>query len=410
MTVSRRELLGLAALLPGFGGLAHVSPTRGSGNRLPPPTAADDEVAWEAVARQFVIDGLHLNTGTYGACPLPVLEATIHHLRSFERITRQEHPDLDALHRGLEEFLGAWTGSVAVVRNTTEAMNIVAGALDLEPGDEILTTTHEHIGGRCCWEMHAARHGTVLRLFEPPLDPPDDEALVQAWLAQVATRTKVLSLSHVLFTTGMVQPVARLVREARGRGIVTVVDGAHPPGMMPLDIRAIDADYYASSPHKWLLAPKGTGLLVTRPDRLERTWPLVASGDWQAPDWRRFEHVGTGNESLLAGLVAALAFHRAVGKAAIEERLRHLGQLLHDALDRVPGVRIVSPRAAALRSPMVSFTKDGTTAQAMQARLGAAGIRTRRIQEMGYEYLRLSPHIYVLPRDIERAVGMIASA
>ncbi len=407
MTVSRRDLLGLVATLPGFGALAAAPLPRGAGNRWSVPTAADDEPAWESVARQFVIDGVHLNTGTYGACPLPVLEATIHHLRAFERITRQEHPDQDALHRGLETLLGAWPGSVAIVRNTTEAMSIVAGAMDLEPGDEILTTTHEHIGGRCCWELHAARHGSVLRTFAPPLDPPDDDALVRAWLDQVTPRTRVLSLSHVLFTTGMIQPVARLVREARARGIVAVVDGAHPPGMMPLDLQAIDADYYASSPHKWLLAPKGTGLLVTRPDRLERTWPLVASGDWQARDHRRFEHVGTANESLLAGLAAALAFHHAVGKAAIEARLRHLGNLLHAAVSGVPGVRVVSPRAAALRSPMVAFTRDGTTAQAMQARLGAAGFRTRRIQEMGYEYLRLSPHVYVLPRDIERAVGLV---
>jgi selenocysteine lyase/cysteine desulfurase len=410
MSVSRRELLALAAALPGFAGLASAAP-RGRTTALPPRAArADDEPAWEAVARQFVIDGLHFNTGTYGACPLPVLEATLHHLRAFERITRQEHPDLPALHAGLESLVGAWPGSLAIVRNTTEAMSIVAGSLDLAPGDEILTTTHEHIGGRCCWELHAARHGTALRLFTPPLDPPDEDALVAAWLAAIGPRTRVLSISHVLFTTGMVQPVARLVREARARGIVAVVDGAHPPGMMPLDLQAIDADYYASSTHKWLLAPKGTGLLVTRPGRLASTWPLVASGDWQAPDVRRFEHVGTINESLLAGLAAALAFHHAVGKTAIEGRLRHLGDLLHAAIADLPGVRVVSPRAPAMRSPMVSFTMQGATAQALQARLGAAGVRTRRIQEMGYEYLRLSPHVYVLPRDIERVVGLIGRA
>lgn len=407
MTLSRRDLLALSASLPGFTWLRSVPRVRGEAMHVASGGAEPD---WEAVARQFVIDGLHLNTGTYGACPLPVLEATIHHLRSFERITRQEHPDVAALHAELESFLGAWPGSVAVVRNTTEAMSIVANAIDLAPGDEILTTTHEHIGGRCCWELHAARRGSVLRTFDPPLDPPDDDALVASWLREVTPRTRVMSISHVLFTTGMVQPVARLVREARSRGILAVIDGAHPPGMLPLDLRAIDADYYASSPHKWLLAPKGTGVLVTRPDRLERTWPLVASGDWQAMDARRFEHVGTINESVVAGLVAALAFNRAVGKVAVEARLRHLGDLLFDALREVRGVRIVSPRAAAMRSPMVSFVKEGTTAQAMQAQLAARGIRTRRIQESGFEYLRLSPHVYVMPRDIERVVGLIAGA
>jgi isopenicillin-N epimerase len=262
MSISRREALALAATLPGFGWLREARVPMPQAT--PRPSAAPD---WEAIADQFVIDGIHLNTGTYGSCPLPVLEATIHHLRAYERMTTQEHPDLVALHAALERFLGAWPGSVAVVGNTTEAMNVVANALDLGPGDEVLTTTHEHIGGRCCWELQAARRGAVLRTFAPPLDPDDDEALLAAWEGEVTPRTRVLSISHVLFTTGMIQPAARLVRLARERGIVSVVDGAHPPGMLALDLQALDADYYASSPHKWLLAPKGTGLLVTRPDR-----------------------------------------------------------------------------------------------------------------------------------------------
>lgn len=408
MRLSRRDLVALAALLPGFGALPRSA--LAAAERGPPPRAprSDAEADWERIARQFVTDGLHLNTGTYGSCPLPVLEATIHHLRAFERMIGQEHPDLEALHTGLEAFLGAWPGSVAIVRNTTEAMNIVANGIALSPGDEVLTTTHEHIGGFCCWELQAARRGAVVRTFDPPLDPADDDTLVAAWQARITPRTRVLSISHVLFTTGLIQPVARLVRLARERGIITVIDGAHPPGMLALDLRAIDADYYASSPHKWLLAPKGTGLLVTHPDRLAATWPLVASGDWQATDRRRFEHAGTTNESLVAGLAAALAFHQAIGREAIETRVRALATWLFDALDAVPGVRLVSPRGAAHRSAMVSFTMDGTTAEALQQRLGRERIRTRRIAEHGYEYLRLSTHINVLPVDLERTVAVVA--
>ena len=407
--ITRRELLALGAALPGFGGVARAhaiaSPPRVA--PLRPPRSEPD---WEALRHQFVIEGVHLNTGTYGACPIPVLEATIHHLRAFERITRQEHPDLPALHAALERFLGAWPGSVAIVRNTTEAMNIVANGITLAPGDEVLTTTHEHIGGRCCWELLAARRGVVLRTFDPPLDPADEDELVAAWVRQITPRTRVLSISHVLFTTGMIQPVARLVRLARERGIISVIDGAHPPGMLALDLQAIDADYYASSPHKWLLAPKGTGLLVTRPDRLATTWPLIASGDWEADDGRRFEHAGTGNESLVAGLAAAVAFQEALGREVIEARARGLATALHEALVRVPGVHVVSPRSSRFRSAMVAFTREGTTAEALQRHLGRAGFRTRRIAEFGLEYLRLSTHLYVLPRDLERAVALVADA
>jgi len=409
MPLTRRELLALGAMVPGFRGLAHarLPSERPSGERPPrwPPAGEPD---WEALQHQFVIAGTHLNTGTYGACPIPVLEATIHHLRAFERITRQEHPDLDGLHASLASFLGAWPGSVAIVRNTTEAVNVVAHGLTLAEGDEVLMTSHEHIGGHCAWDMLAARHGTTCRTFDPPLDPHDADELHDAWVGAIGPRTRVMLISHVLFTTGMIQPVARLVRTARERGIISVIDGAHPPGMLRLDLAAIDADYYATSPHKWLLAPKGTGLLITRPDRLHSTWPLIASGDWERDDHRRFEHVGTSNESLVAGLAAAVQFQEALGRDVIEHRARSLATSLYGMLAEVKGVRLVSPRNGELRSAMVSFTKDGVGAERLQGVLGAAGFRTRRIAEFGYEYLRLSTHLYVLPRDLERAVEVIA--
>ncbi|HET9066477.1 MAG TPA: aminotransferase class V-fold PLP-dependent enzyme [Gemmatimonadales bacterium] len=407
--ITRRELLALGAMLPGFQGLAEARSLAGFRRRDPTPLQPPaGEPDWEALQQQFVIAGTHLNTGTYGACPIPVLEATIHHLRAFERITRQEHPDLDALHASLERFLGAWPGSVAIVRNTTEAINVVAHGMTLAEGDEVLMTSHEHIGGHCAWEMLAARRGTTCRTFDPPLDPTDPDALHDAWVRAIGPRTRVLLISHVLFSTGMIQPVAQLVRTARARGMVSVIDGAHPPGMLQLDLTALDADYYATSPHKWLLAPKGTGLLITRPDRLTTTWPLIASGDWERDDHRRFEHVGTSNESLVAGLAAAVQFQEAIGRAAIERRARSLATALYGMLAEVKGVRLVSPRNEELRSAMVSFTKDGVGADRLQGALGAAGFRTRRISEFGYEYLRLSTHLYVLPRDLERAVEVIA--
>lgn len=410
MTVTRRELLALAAAMPAFRGLARAPlPARPRGP-LPHDAAPDDEAAWERIGEQFVIEGTHLNTGTVGSSPLPVIEATIHHLRAFERMIGQEAVDGVALHAELEAFLGAWPGSVAIVRNTTEAMSLVAAGIDLQAGDEVVSTTHEHIGGRCCWELLAKRRGVVYRTFTPPLNPSSEAELAAAWMAQVTPRTKVFSISHVLFSTGMLQPVRALVRMARERGIITVIDGAHPPGLLELNLRDLDADFYASSPHKWLLAPKGTGLLVVRPDRMATTWPLIGSGDWAATDIKRFEHVGTSNESLLAGLRAAVQFQQAIGRRAIEQRARGLATRLHAMLSRLPRVEIVSPSRSELRSAMVAFRMEGTTAQALQGYLGAQRIRTRRIAESNLEYLRLSTHIYTFPRDLERTVALLKDA
>ncbi|MBL0179802.1 MAG: aminotransferase class V-fold PLP-dependent enzyme [Gemmatimonadetes bacterium] len=410
MTITRRDLLALAAAMPAFRGLANAPlPTRARG-ALPHDAAPDDEAAWERIGQQFVIEGTHLNTGTVGSSPLPVIEATIHHLRAFERMIGQEAVDGVALHAELEAFLGAWPGSVAVVRNTTEAMSIVAAGIDLQAGDEVVSTTHEHIGGRCCWELLAKRRGVVYKTFTPPLNPMSEAELAAAWMAQVTPRTRVFSISHVLFSTGMMQPVRALVRMARERGIITVIDGAHPPGLLELNLRDLDADFYASSPHKWLLAPKGTGLLIVRPDRMATTWPLIGSGDWAATDIKRFEHVGTSNESLLAGLRAAVQFQQTIGRRAIELRARGLATQLHTMLAKLPRVEIVSPTRPEFRAGMVAFRMAGTTAQALQGYLGAQRIRTRRIAESNLEYLRLSTHIYTFPRDLERTVALLKDA
>ena len=396
--------------MPAFGGLRFAPLAAASEEPLPASHRANDEAAWRRIAREFLINGTHLNTGTYGASPISVINALVQHLRAFERMIGQEPVDYAALKRELEAFLHAWPGSVAILRNTTEAMNIVAAGIALNPGDEILSTTHEHIGGRCCWELLAKRHGVSYRTFAPPLDPANDDELLTAWQSAVSPRTRVLSISHVLFSTGMIQPVARLVQWARARNIITVIDGAHPPGMLVTDIQAIDADFYATSTHKWLLGPKGTGLLIVRPDRMTSTWPLIGSGDWDKPDISRFEHVGTINESLIAGLRAAIAFQNRIGRAAIEQRARSLATQLHEMLSTNPRIHIHSPRNPHLRSAMVAFTMEGTTAEALQALLGRARIRVRRVSEFGYEYVRMSTQVYVLPSQLEKAVAVLRTA
>ena len=407
MTLSRRDLLTLAVAMPGFSWLARVPlPTRSEGP-IPRAPGPADEPAWERIANEFVIDGIHLNTGTVGASPLAVLQATIQHMRAFERMIGQEAVDVPALKQELERFLGAWPGSIAILRNTTEAMNVAANGIALEPGDEILSTTHEHIGGRCCWELLAKRRGVVYRTFAPPLDPRNDDDVIKAWQANVTPRTKVLSISHVLFSTGLLQPVAELVRWARSRGIITVIDGAHPPGMLVNDLARVDADFYATSTHKWLLGPKGTGLLVVRPDRMATTWPLIGSGDWAAEDIKRFEHVGTSNDSLLAGLRAAVGFQQAIGREAIERRARSLATGLDAALRAIPRVKVFSPSRASHRTAMVAFQLEGVSAEKLQGILGQSRIRTRRIAESGLEYLRLSTHLYTLPRDLDRTLEIL---
>jgi isopenicillin-N epimerase len=320
--MDRRQLLAAAALFPAAAWLPACAPAR-RGEVVPelPPLGPfiDNEAWWKSLRRHFYLgDGLFFNTGTFGASPRAVVEATLGHLRAFETVFRQQPVDGARLFRDLGALVGSPADHLALTRNTTEGMNVVARGIDLGSQDTIVTTTHEHVGGVSCWQLIAKRYGAKLVTFAPPLDPTTPQQLVDAWVAASPPGTKVWSISHVLFSTGLIQPVAMLCAEAKRRGIITVIDGAHPPGMLATDLTALGCDFYASSPHKWLMAPKGSGFLYISPAWIDRLWPLTASGGWDdlAIKGARFDHVGTRNDSVTAGFLAALDFHKGIGGMA----------------------------------------------------------------------------------------------
>jgi selenocysteine lyase/cysteine desulfurase len=206
-------------------------------------------------------------------------------------------------------------------------------------------------------------------------------------------------------------PVRAIVDLAREHGIISVVDGAHPPGMMPVDMKSLDPDFYASSPHKWLLAPQGSGLLYIRNDWRTRLWPTLASGDWDdlSLGAMRFNHLGSFDESRMAGLLAALHFHAVVGPSKVYARIRELRQRMFDGLSTIPQVHIKSPRVDGLGAGMVSFKVEGIDSLELQRRLAVrANIRTRVIGEYDYQWMRLSAHIYNSTAEIDKVLGLIA--
>ena len=366
---------------------------------------------WDVVRAAFTIpdDRIYLNVGTLGPQPRVVVDAIIEHTRRVA-MTYPPGVDWDGLKLRIGRLLNGDPDGFAFPRNTTEAMNFIANGLTLGPGDEVLTTTHEHIGGLSCWELLAARRGVELRQLEIPVPASSKEELLEVFRRALTPRTRVISVSHVTFTNGTIMPVAEIAGLCRERGIICVIDGAHPPGMIRVDLRAIDADFYASSPHKWLCAPQGTGLLYMREEWRPRLWPTLASGGWDDTSLgaHRFNHLGTMDESRLAGLDAALRLQETIGPDAIEARIRELDALLLSALASVPGVRIMSPADPALGAGLISFKLDGVDSLELQRRLGEVNIRTRVVSEYGYGWMRLSPHIYNSEADLEGVVRAIA--
>ncbi len=379
-----------------------------------PEAVAQDPSFWAVVRAQFMIpdDRLFLNPATLGAQPRAVVDAVIDHTRRTAE-TYPPHTNWDELKGRVGALLNADPAGLVFPRNTTEGMNFVAGGLELGPGDEVLTTDHEHIGGLCCWQLAAGRRGVTLRQLPLPVPATSKEEIVALFRNAITDRTRVISISHVTFTNGTTMPVPELVALGREHGIVVVVDGAHPPGMMRVDMEALGPpDFYASSPHKWLGAPQGTGLLWMAEKWRTELWPTEASGGWDDLELgaQRFNHLGTMDESRHAGLDAAVRFHDAVGTDRVEARARHLRRRLREALATLPGITIVTPEDETLSAGVVSFKLDDIESLELQRRLAREGnVRTRVVSEYDYGWMRLAPHIYNTESEVERVVELIGS-
>lgn len=368
---------------------------------------------WGLVRGMFLIpeDRIYLNNGTLGPSPRVVVDAVAEHSRR-SAMTYPPGVEWDDLKGSLGALLDADPEGFVFPRNTTEAMSFVAHGLELAAGDEVVITDHEHIGGKSAWELVAARRGVSLRVATLPVPPPSSNALLDAVWSEVGERTRVVMVSHVTFTNGTTLPAVELVQRCGERGIVCVIDGAHPPGMMPVSLEEMAPDFYASSPHKWLLAPPGNGFLFLGERWRTELWPTLASGGWDDAALRahRFNHMGTMDESRLAGLLAAIEFHHALGPDRIAARIRQLHEHLRASLEVVPGVEFVTPEGPELSSGMLSFRIEGVDSLELQGHLArSANVRTRVIGEYDFGWMRLSTHVYNTFDELDRITELLTA-
>lgn len=304
----------------------------------------------------------YLNHGSYGACPRAVFEAYQGWQRLLERQpvaflepARGHTARLQAVRQAVAAAVGAQADDLVGVSNATEGLNIAAQSLNLAPGDEVLTTDHEYGALEKTWAQVCRRAGARLVVAEVPLPLVSAQAFAAAIVAGMTARTRVLFLSHVTSATALVLPLAALVAEARARGIVTVIDGAHGPGLVPLALDALGADFYAGNCHKWWLAPKGAGFLQVRREVQAGVVPLVISHGWTEGQGEpgpfgnsafvdRLEMQGTRDPSAWLAVPEALRFRREQGWERVAQDCRVMAQ---EVAGRVAGLSGL----AALSSP-----------------------------------------------------------
>ncbi|NJK77221.1 MAG: aminotransferase class V-fold PLP-dependent enzyme [Richelia sp. CSU_2_1] len=260
-----------------------------------------------------------LNHGSFGACPIPVLEAQTYFREQLEReplrfFMREFEPLLDNARNELAAFVGAGADELAFVPNATTGINAIVRSLSFSPGDELLTTNQEYNACRNVLDFVADRTGAKVIVASVPFPVESPQQIIEAIIQQVSPRTKLALLDHIVSQTGLIFPIEKLVKELANLGVDVLVDGAHAPGMLPLNLDEIGAAFYTGNCHKWLCAPKGAGFLYVRRDKQDAVRPTTISHGANSPrtDKSRFQlefdWMGTGDPSPYLCVPVAINF------------------------------------------------------------------------------------------------------
>jgi selenocysteine lyase/cysteine desulfurase len=388
----------------------------------PPPVFQDDEQYWRTLRREFLIPGdeAFFNTGTLGSSPRIVGETVIDHMRLVDATIahwdyKAGHPEYltgyqpeTEIRAKIAALVGASTEEIALTQNATVGMNYVANGLPLQPGDEIILTDQEHPGGRTGWDLKAKRYGSYVKNVRVPVPPQNPQQLIDLFVTASTPQTKVWAIPMLTSQLAIRFPVQELCRLARERGIFTVIDAAQICGHIHVDLHEMGCDAFYSSPHKWLLAPKGCGFLYVAARRLPGMWATLASSNWD--NYRdgalRLMQIGTGNLSLLKGFDAAIEFHNRIGPERVQARIFSLADRLRAGLRQIPQVTIWSPQHAEMTSGTTVWSLAGYNAtELMDGMWDRSKVRCRA---MGDPYgVRQCCHIYNSPEEVDRTLATV---
>lgn len=371
-------------------------------------------------------DIVFLNHGSFGACPREVFRVFQDWQLELERnpvefLGRRSADLLAASRSRLADYVGARSEHLVYVSNATTGVNIVARSLDLRPGDEVLCTDHEYGACDATWQLVCERAGAHYRRVTVPL-PFDRSSFAETMLAQVTPRTRLIFASHISSTTALTFPVAELCRGARERGVLSLIDGAHAPGQIALDLDAVGADFYTGNCHKWLCAPKGAAFLHARPEHHAKldasviSWGYLASmqGHTGFDAYtgktlfeRRLQWQGTRDIAAFLSVPAAIDFQQRHDWPAVRQRCHALAL---DALQRIGAGNGLTPISADDDwTQMVAIPVPHTDAPALRRSLFERDrIEIPVTQHAGQTFVRISVQGYNTQHDIDCLVAALA--
>ena len=385
---------------------------------------AGDEHFWSLIREHFPLtkERTYLNTGGLGASPYVSIAALKNKIDELEFIseTGHNHKLWQSVKKKAATILGCDSEEIVYTRNTTEGVNIVCNGLQLKKGDEIITSSHEHVGNTIAWLARQKRDGIKIKVFEPATESAQENI---ARIGRLITKkTRAISISHVTTATGQILPVKKIGELAKSKNLFYFIDGAQSAGMLPVNVHEIGCHAYATSGHKWLLGPKGTGLLYVKKeylDMVEAKWVGAYSNegnfDMRSGEFKlnstaqRYEY-GTVSVPLFAGLGAALDFIIKIGVNSIWNRDFALATALVEGLN-LQGAEILSPQNPHEYSAIITFKLKNIEYGDLQKFLADKyKLRTRGIYEGGLNGLRISLHLYNSFEEVEKILTGVKAA
>jgi selenocysteine lyase/cysteine desulfurase len=372
---------------------------------------------WEEIRAAYLVDPnrINLENGYYCFMPQATLEASIRHARevnllgSYYMRTRRVE-DKVAARKLLAEFSGCALEEVIVTRNATESLDTVISGLDWKPGDEAVMAAQDYGAMLDMFKQQARRYGITNRIVSLPNHPSSDEEIVSLYEGAITSKTRLLMVSHLVFITGQILPVRKICDMAHARGVPVMVDGAHSFAHIDFSIPDLGCDYFGTSLHKWLGAPLGAGLLYVRKGRVAGLWPQFGDSSYGDEDIRKLNHTGTNPVHTDLTIADALSFHRKIGSARKEARLRALQEYWTKQVRGWKGITMNTPaesyRACAIANVGVDRLAPADVVQTLleKHKIWTVAIDAPQANVRG---VRVTPNIYTTTTELDALVGAL---
>ena len=419
--LSRRRFLG-AMSIPAAAGVsgAYLHPARlgralaavadPSADSRSPQRIGGDEDFWFEISQAFTVDRSIVNLNNGGVSPSPaIVQAAMKRHLDYSNTAppytmwRVLEPQREAVRERLAREFGGDPEEIALTRNASEGLQICQFGFDLKPGDEVLTTTQDYPRMLDTFKQRQRREGIVLRQFSIPVPAEDPGEIVSLFARHITSRTRLILMCDMINLTGQILPAQRVVAMARAKGIPVIVDGAHGFAHYAFKISDLDCDYYATSLHKWLFAPHGTGLLYVRRNKIRNLWPLMAAPKAGDEDIRKFEEIGTHPAANYLAIAEALTFHQGIGAKRKEARLIFLRDHWANRLLGHDRVRLHTSLKPGFACGIATVEIEGVDSAKLNAWLwDEHRILTTAITHEEFAGVRVSPSVYTTLRELDR--------